>query len=296
MDLFQKVIERGSTRAVASQQQGFGDGGIDGKVHQSTGSLGTNYNQVNQNKIQSLVGGDGSSQTQVDPLYCCGAGSQAGGNANNQESIGQGVGQSATEPGANQNSDIVGESLSPNGSCDITQDAASNIDSAHNTARQSPCPFLLLRTSCNDDGCTAFDPVTTPPGSPASRLTKGVLNVSSGETQYTDGTLITQTGQTVEYQLTYLNGGTGTAHSVGLFDTPPAGFSFTSCTGGCEINAETGTIQWFLGDVPGDQTRTVTFRGTMVCASTRNIASGSDKEEPNGFQSGAATTSNGCVN
>jgi uncharacterized repeat protein (TIGR01451 family) len=296
MELFQKIIEKGSTGATALQQQGFGDGGIDGKIHQSTGSLGTNYNQVNQNKIQSLVGGKGSSQTQFDPMFCCGAGSQAGGNANNQESIGQGVAQDATESGADQSSDIVGESLSPTGSCDITQGVASNGDSANNNARQSPCTFLLLETSCEDGECTASEPVTTPPGSPASRLAKGVLNASRGETEYSDGTLITSTQQTIEYRLTYTNGGNGTAHSVSLFDTPPQGFTFASCTGGCEINGETGTIGWFLGDVPADESRSVTFRGTMVCANTTNTASGSDKEEPDGFQSGAATTTNGCIN
>jgi uncharacterized repeat protein (TIGR01451 family) len=286
MELFQKIIEKGSTGATASQQQGFGDGGIDGKIHQSTGSLGTNYNQVNQNKIQSLVGGKGSSQTQFDPMFCCGAGSQAGGNANNQESIGQGVAQDATESGADQSSDIVGESLSPTGSCDITQGVASNGDSANNNARQSPCTFLLLETSCEDGECTASEPVTTPPneGSPESQLVKDVRNLSSSQNEYTTNTTV-GFGNTIEYRVTYSNVGTGTATGVTITDVVPSTVSFTSCSGPsgseCGYNSDNRTITWTLGSVDPDNSEAVTFQGVYAesCDGASNVANSTDNEE-----------------
>jgi hypothetical protein len=259
MELFQKVIERGSTGALASQQQGFGDGGIDGKVHQSTGAIGTNYNQVNQNKIQTLIGGKGSSQTQFDPAFCCGAGSQAGGNANNHESIGQGVAQDASEPGANQNSDIVGESLSPNGSCDITQGVASNIDSANNNARQGPCTFLVLQTSCNDDGCTAFEPVTTPPNS--TPLLTTLVRTNDGDAFAPSADAVQ--GSFTQYQLTYTppNGATEASLSALL----PVNFVFGSCSDNCSRDGS--QVFWSLGDVAAGQSRAVTVTGNWICGS-----------------------------
>ena len=300
-DLFQKIIEKASTGAVANQQQGSGSGGIDGKVHQSTGSLGVNYNQVNQNKIQSANGGSGSTQVQYDPMFCCGAGSQAGGNSLNQESIGQGVAQLASNKNAFQDSSIIGESLSPSGRCDITQGASNNADSANNTASQRPCPFLLLETSCSNGGdggdCTASEPVTTPPdeGDPDSTLAKCVLNISRGETVCGDGTLITSGGQTIEYRLTYANTGDGTAHDVHVYDTPPSSFDFASCTGGCNFVGESGTLHWALGDVPAGETRVVTFRGAASCTNTSNTATAYSTEEEEGTQSTPATTADGCV-
>ncbi len=275
MELFQKIIERASTGAVASQQQGFGDGGIDGKIHQSTGSLATNYNQVNQNKIQSQVGGKGSSQTQFDPMFCCGAGSQAGGNANNQESIGQSVGQSATENNASQQSDIVGESLSPNGSCDITQSAANNSDSASPpTAQASPCPFLLEETSCTSvraGGCESSGPITTPPTTTPLLTT---LVRSNDAAPFTSSAEAGQ-GQFVQYQLTYTPPKGATEAS--LSDTLPFNFLFGSCSGGCSRDGQ--QVLWSLGNVPAGQSVTETVTGSWICGDADNAGTASSVGE-----------------
>ena len=53
----------------------------------------------------------------------------------------------------------------------MTQQATNNADTATNSDTLSPCPFLLLETSCENGNegdetfgsCTAFEPVTTPP-------------------------------------------------------------------------------------------------------------------------------------
>jgi uncharacterized repeat protein (TIGR01451 family) len=298
--LFQKIQEKGSTTKLATQHQGSGSGGIDGKIHQDTGSTATNYSGAYQHKIQSLLGAPGSSQTQFDPMYCCGAGSQAGGNSLNQDSLGQGFAQDASEHGAAQSGDLVGQSLSPNGSCSISHDASNNARSTTNGASENPCPFLVLETSCSNGsesgGCTAFVPITTPPvvGSPDSSLAKCVRNVSAEQTGCTTDTLIFGSPTTVEYQLTYLNDGTGTAHNVQLFDAPPSGVTYVSCTGGCTPAIEGPGVIWSLGDVPAGESRTVTWRGTTGCTSTSNTASGSDDDDES-FTSNAATTTNDCL-
>jgi uncharacterized repeat protein (TIGR01451 family) len=295
--LFQKVQERGATNRVAVQHQGSGSGGLDGKIHQNTGSTATNYNGAYQHKIQSLSAAPGSSQTQVDPMMCCGAGSQAGGNSRNQDSLGQGFAQDASERNASQSGDIIGESLSPNGSCSITHDASNNFQSTTNGASESPCPFLLLETSCSasggEGGCTAFAPITTPPdeGSPDSSLTKCVRSSS------TEGTCQTNAfsfgaGTPVQYDITYLNDGTGTAHNVTLFDALPSGFTMTGCSNSCQ-NGD-GSVSWALGNVPAGESRTVTLSGTVGCAPTSNTASGSDDDDE-GFSSNAATTTPSCI-
>jgi uncharacterized repeat protein (TIGR01451 family) len=298
--LFQKIQEKGSTTRVATQRQGSGNGGIDGRIHQDTGSTATNYNGAYQHKIQSLTGGAGSSQTQFDPMYCCGVGSQAGGNAGNQDSVGQGFAQDASERGASQSGDIIAQFVNPNGPCSATQDASNNAASTTNGASQNPCPFLILETSCSasggEGGCTAFEPDTTPPdtGSPDSALAKCVRNISAEQTACTTDTLIFGSPTTIEYVLTYTNAGTGTAHNVGLFDAPPTGVTFVSCTGGCTPAIEGPGVIWSLGDVPAGETRTVSWRGTVGCANTSNTASGSDTDDES-FTSNAATTTNDCL-
>jgi len=298
--LFQKVIEKGTTTRVALQRQGSGTGGIDGRVHQDTGATAANYNQVDQHKIQNLSGAAGSSQTQFDPMYCCGVGSQAGGNSLNQEAIGQGAAQFASSQGAAQDLQIVGESLSPNGRCSITQDGTNNAASTtHSASSGPPCPYLRLETSCSNGGegggCTASDPIFTPPGgSPKSVLTKCVRNISREETTCSSGTLITSFPQTIQYQLTYANTGTGTAHGVQVFDSPPAGFTFSSCSDNC-VGQEGGGIAWALGDMAPGSTKTVTLTGTIGCADTSNSGFMSDQEGEE-ISSNSATTSNGCIN
>jgi uncharacterized repeat protein (TIGR01451 family) len=297
-NLFQKVQEKGTTARVATQRQGSGAGGIDAKIHQDTGSTATNYNGAYQHKIQSLSAAPGSSQTQFDPVFCCGAGSQAGGNSLNQDSLGQGFAQEASQRGAAQSGDIIGESLSPNGRCSITHDASNNADSTTNSASEQPCPFLLLETSCGNGGegggCTASEPVTTPPGGePDSTLAKCVRNISRQETACTTGTLITSFPQTIEYQLTYTNTGTGTAHGVQVFDTPPSGFTETGCSDNC-VGQEGGGVAWSLGDMAPGSTKTVTLTGTIGCANTSNSGFMSDQEGEE-VASNSATTTDGCI-
>jgi hypothetical protein len=169
-DLSQGIIQKAQTNAVAIQLQGSLAGGIDGRIHQAAGLTGHNVDRAAQDKSQQVDGADGSTQTQHDPMFCCGAGSQAGG-VDNTETIDQESTQEASEAGATQTALLVGESLTPNGTCDVTQQATNNADTATNSDTLSPCPFLQLETSCTNsqDGdqifgsCTASDPVTTPP-------------------------------------------------------------------------------------------------------------------------------------
>jgi len=160
--LKQTIKEDAKTNAVATQQQGSFSGGIDGYVHQDT-VTGRSWNDANQDKRQDLDAPSGSSQTQYDPLRCCGTASQIGG-SNNSEQIGQNSTQAASEDDALQQIALLGESVSPTGSCSVTQHAKNSSDEATNSASLDPCPFLQLATFCSSgDGCTAFEPVTNPP-------------------------------------------------------------------------------------------------------------------------------------
>ncbi len=295
--LFQKLVEKATTGRVATQIQGIPTGGVDGKIHQETGPAATNYNQANQNKIQSALAAPGSSQTQFDPARCCGVGSQAGGNATNAETIGQGTAQDASEKNAVQNSALIGESVSPNGSCDITQGAASNIDSADNHASQSPCVFLVLQTSCNVDGCTASDPILQFPGSPDSEVRKAVRNDSQSDNEFSS-TTFAGTGDLIEFQITYSNIGDGTAHDVVVSDVLPSTIVFSDCTGqGCSYNSDNHTVTWTLGDVSPDTDVTVNVFGTYTpteCGDgAANTAQSSDDEDE-GATSNEATVMQLC--
>ena len=165
--LRQLVKEDAKSNDAATQNQGNFAGGFDARVHQDSVS-GRQQNDANQDKRQHAKGAPGSTQTQVDPLYCCGTGSQAGGSGN-RESIDQASVQDASEPLAFQDSTLIGQSLTPNGTCDVKQHARNNSDSTTNSASLSPCPFLLVATECSSAveeepaGCTAFAPITTPP-------------------------------------------------------------------------------------------------------------------------------------
>jgi uncharacterized repeat protein (TIGR01451 family) len=297
-EIREEIAQRGWTDQVAVQTQGSSGGGTDARVHQEAGPEGHSANDVVQTKLQEMVGEPGSSQTQIDPISCCGFFSQEGGSGNS-EVIDQSVTQDASEAGATQDSQMLGESKTPSGSCTMDQRATNNGDSTTNSATQSPCPFLLLETSCSNSGeggdCTASEPVTTPPdeGSPDSTLAKEVRNVSQ-EGSF-GSTATSSPGNTIEYRIVYTNTGDGTAHSVTLSDTPPTAFDFGTCTGDCTVDSG-GTISWSLGDVPADETRTVTFRGVRgdSCGTDSNSALGSSKEE-GGFESNSATVTQVCI-
>jgi hypothetical protein len=167
--LRQVMTQDAKSNGVAVQLQGNFAGGLDARVHQGTVS-GHQRNDANQDKRQHAHGAPGSTQTQVDPMFCCGVGSQVGG-ANNRESIDQASSQDASDADAFQESTLIGQSLTPDGTCDVKQHARDNADATTNSASLTPCPFLLLQTQCTSGGeeetpgCTAFPPVTTPPDS-----------------------------------------------------------------------------------------------------------------------------------
>jgi pyruvate/2-oxoglutarate dehydrogenase complex dihydrolipoamide acyltransferase (E2) component len=165
--LTQKVKESADTAAIATQQQGNFGGGVDARIHEDTVS-GKQHDDANQDKRQHAKAAPGSSQTQVDPMFCCGAGSQFGG-TNNKESIDQSTSQDATSADAFQESSLIGQSVTPTGTCDVKQHGRDNADATTNSVTLTPCPFVILTTQCTSGGeeeapgCTAFTPITTPP-------------------------------------------------------------------------------------------------------------------------------------
>jgi hypothetical protein len=173
-NLRQTITEDAKSNVVADQNQGQGNGGLEGRVHQETDSASSqNLNHVKQRKRQTEKAAAGSDQDQFDPVRCCGTFSQEGG-SNSREDIDQSAALKASEgPGANQEIDLRGESRT-DGTCAIAQHASVEESSGPtrpasetNSASFSPCPLLILETSCTSgiiaegfDGCTAFPPIT----------------------------------------------------------------------------------------------------------------------------------------
>jgi hypothetical protein len=168
-DLHQSIDEDANSGVVANQDQGSSNGGLEGHVHQDVPdtSSGSSKNKANQSKRQKVSAPSGSSQFQYDPVRCCGTFSQEGG-SNNSEDINQSSALDASEPLANQISELIGESKSPRGSCAINQHAKIGDGSETNSFSMSPsCPFVILVTSCEggnisegEGGCTAYPPQT----------------------------------------------------------------------------------------------------------------------------------------
>jgi hypothetical protein len=162
--LKQSIDEDMNSHADANQQQGSFGGGLEGRVHQDT-DTGSSTNNADQSKRQKMNGGNGSFQLQVDPVRCCGTFSQIGGTGNHED-IDQHSALDASEPDANQQISLLGNSLSPDGSCSISQHARINTDTTTNGASIDPCPTLVVATECTqgfeeqDPGCTAFPPST----------------------------------------------------------------------------------------------------------------------------------------
>jgi len=291
-DLSQGIIQKAQTNAAATQLQGSLNGGVDGRIHQETGPSGHNIDQAVQEKSQQVDGAAGSTQTQHDPMFCCGAGSQAGG-TNNSETIDQESTQKASERGATQTADLIGESLTPNGTCTVTQQATNNADTATNSDTLSPCPFLQLETSCTNghDGdvifgsCTASDPVTTAPG-PASQLTKSVrtIPIEGPPPAFTQNTTAAS-GETVQYQIVYANTGTGPAHDVVVTDTVPPEVEFVAdtCTPAASCSNDGSSLTWRLGDIPAGGTSTMTFSAVYgpaaSCDNAVNSTNATDAED-----------------
>ena len=157
--LKQFVNEDMNSTGPATQLQGSAEGGLDGRVHQKTDS-GSSTNEVKQSKAfnETVPKGSSSSQTQSDPMRCCGSVSQLGGTGNS-ETISQSSTLSASEPGADQSSTLIGESNTPVGSCSITQKASVNNDSATNFYSQpTSCPTVTLVTQCTSGGTAQQKP------------------------------------------------------------------------------------------------------------------------------------------
>jgi hypothetical protein len=149
--------ENGASESI--QRQGSFSGGIFGKVHQVTGTA-SSLNRVKQSKHLKMSGG--TSQTQIDPVRCCGTASQLGG-AGNKEDIDQSSDLSASQGNAFQSTNLAGDSRSVPGTCSIRQHAKVDDGSENNdSGAVSPCPFLQLGTSCqsagieSQGGCTSF--------------------------------------------------------------------------------------------------------------------------------------------
>ena len=266
-------------------------GGLDGRVHQETDNPGHSVNEVNQNKAlkQTAPKGPGSSQTQIDPVRCCGTFSQLGGSGNT-ETINQASALSASNPGASQSSSIIGESRTPDGTCIISQKASINGDSDTNGATHTPCPLLIVETACNVDGCTAETPVF---GEVRSSLDKTVRNDTQQQADFADSTTAT-TDDTVEFKITYTNNGTVDAHSVTITDPIPATMGVAGpdeCTPTCSINAD--TVTWDIGTVGPDESVDVFFFADTSEGSNdstiTNTASVLTKEEGPGAASDSAT-------
>jgi hypothetical protein len=159
--MHQSIDEDENGASGSIQRQGTFSGGLYGKVHQAT-ATGSSLNKAKQSKQLKMSGG--SSQSQIDPVRCCGTASQIGG-AGNSEDIDQSSDLRASNDDAFQSSDLLGESRSVPGTCNISQRARVNGDSANNdSGAVSPCPFLQLGTSCTNgsegqDGCTTFQEV-----------------------------------------------------------------------------------------------------------------------------------------
>ena len=104
---------------------------------------------------------------------------------------------------------------------------------------------------------TAAQPVNL--GCPDSALAKAVRNVTA------DGGFANSTtaapGDTLEYQLSYSNSGTGDATNVVVTDNIEAKQTYLSCTEGCTTNGPpVTTVRWNLGVVPANTTKAVTFQ------------------------------------
>lgn len=133
----------------ADQWQGTHDGGIDGQVHQATdpSGPGSSSNTANESKTQDESAPSGATQTQIDPMSCCGFASQFGSDRAT-ETINQTVNEHASEAAADQSVDLEGTSNSL-GTCTFNQHATINIDSAsQNASVGPPCPYQGASIEC----------------------------------------------------------------------------------------------------------------------------------------------------
>jgi hypothetical protein len=145
--LHQFANESETSTASAAQSQGSNSNGLGGGFEQTVTGTGSSHNHTVQHKLERATS-NGGNKNQVDPIGCCGA-SQVGG-VNNLENIDQMSTQSADGGFFSQNSDLVGTSDSPTGTCSVSHhvrenEASTNVNQSDNTP---PCS-LDVTTSCN---------------------------------------------------------------------------------------------------------------------------------------------------
>jgi hypothetical protein len=158
--MHQSIAEDENGASGSIQRQGSFSSGIYGKVHQATATA-SSLNKVKQDKRLQMSGG--SSQTQIDPVRCCGTASQIGGSGNSEDIDQSSDLRASGDANPFQSTDLLGDSRSVPGTCSISQSARVNGDSENNNSGAvSPCPFLQLGTSCTSPGietqggCTSF--------------------------------------------------------------------------------------------------------------------------------------------
>jgi uncharacterized repeat protein (TIGR01451 family) len=298
--LNQSIDQDANTAAsgAVQQQQGAWNGGLEGHVHQDTVS-GSSQNKAKQDKHQKVNGPAGADQTQYDPVRCCGTASQIGGSGN-VEDINQSSSIGASNPLADQHSALIGESLNPDGTCKMNQHAAIDSASANNSETLTPCPFLILTTSCTTgsvdiqavsrgENCTASEPYF----GVDSTLEKTVRNGDGGYGESADAL----TGDTVEFKIDYTNTGPADADNVVVSDVVPDGLAYVedSCSSEpnpCTYNSDTKTITWNLGTVPGDETPSLTFNAAVV---TETLGPITNTAAAGTFEEGASAASNSAT-
>jgi uncharacterized repeat protein (TIGR01451 family) len=129
--------------------------------------------------------------------------------------------------------------------------------------------------ACDDgDPCTT-DTCAEPGGCaheqicPTSSLGKKVCHIdpatqeATGCTDTSSGSLAANPGETLEYQLTYTNGGPVASTDTTISDPVPNNTTFLSCSDNCTepVPPTPGqSIVWNVGSVPASQSVTVTFR------------------------------------
>jgi uncharacterized repeat protein (TIGR01451 family) len=130
------------------------------------------------------------------------------------------------------------------------------------TANSTPVSNFASVCTQQEASCTNSPPVIiTVNAPPISKFSKGALDVTKGGTTFAS-TVMASTGDTIEYQLTYMNNGTGPATIMSLTDPVPAHSTFLSCAGGGgTCSASGGTVTWTLGNptIPAGGQVVVTF-------------------------------------
>jgi hypothetical protein len=147
--LLQDVKQEAQTNvATADQQQGAFGTGSDARVHQDAPDDGKNVDVADQKVEQKLIapnGGETADQDQIEDPQCCGVGSQAGGQGND-ETINQTVKQEAGDD-ADQTGIATAIGFSPTGKCQANQKVENNAGTADQSPSSEPCDEILAASA-----------------------------------------------------------------------------------------------------------------------------------------------------